>query len=159
MLKEGEPTSSDSESTEAHYAAVSPLAIVALSLGVASALALAHPLMWWLPPVAALAGVCALRSIGRSKGALTGKGVAFVAICLSVFFAAWALGGTFAGDRIQRNHAKQIAEKWLAIIQDGDYYQAHQWTVSTVTRQRGKISLADFYESNADARQEFQKFN
>ncbi len=157
-VTESEASALDSDRAEIEYRAISPLAIVALSLGMAAAVALAHPLMWWLPFAASLVALAALRGIARSGGSQTGKWIALTAICLSIFFFSWAVTRVVTGRRIEQTHARTIADAWLSLVQDGDWYNAHQWTVSGWNRQREGTVLKDFYESDADAKASFEKF-
>jgi hypothetical protein len=159
MLMEGEVASASGDATEIEYRKISPLAIVTVGLGLCSSLVLAHVLMWWLPIVTALVATAALRSIDRNPSGLTGKRLAIVGLCLSLFFFAWAVSRLVISNRVAKTQAQEIASKWLTIIREGDYYLAHQWVISTYRRQRGNVSLSEFYNSNADAKKDFLAFD
>jgi hypothetical protein len=148
MLMEGEVASASGDATEIEYRKISPLAIVTVGLGLCSSLVLAHVLMWWLPIVTALVATAALRSIDRNPSGLTGKRLAIVGLCLSLFFFAWAVSRLVISNRVAKTQAQEIASKWLTIIREGDYYLA-----------RGNVSLSEFYNSNADAKKDFLAFD
>ena len=140
------------------YQSVSPLAIIAVGMGCASALALAHPLMWWLPFVAMLSAFAALRSIHRSDGALTGKRLAILSISLSLFFLTWATTRMVVGRSIEKRQARVMTNAWLDVLKSGDLYTAHQWAVSGWRRQPLGTVLPDHYESDPELAAEFEKF-
>ncbi len=58
------------------YRSVCPAALVAFVLGLLSPLALAGPVLWFLPAAGVLAAASALRSIGQPGAMLSGSGLA-----------------------------------------------------------------------------------
>jgi hypothetical protein len=159
MLARGEQISTEFREVEQQYQSISPLAIVSIGLAICAGLALAHPLMWWLPIIAVFVSLAALRGIARSGGAQTGKRLAIVAICLALFFLTWAITRMAVGRQIEERQARVIADGWLQVVQRGDLYTAHQWTVSGYRRQPEGTVLSNYYEHDAEVQQEFERFH
>ena len=66
------------------YSSISWIAVCALLLAGLSFLALAHPVLWCLPVVAAMLALFGVQQIRGSDGALTGHGIALFALGLSL---------------------------------------------------------------------------
>lgn len=158
MSARNEPIRTEFREADQQYQSVSPWAIVSLGLGLCAGLALAHPLMWWLPIAAVLISLAALRGIARSGGAQTGKRLAITAICLALFFLTWAVTRMAIGRQVEQRQARVLADGWLEVVKSGDTFAAHQWTVSGWRRQRQGTVLRNYYDSDAEAQQELEKF-
>jgi len=98
------------------FQSLSPLAALALVLGLASPVALAAPLLLVVPVGAALFGLLALAKIRNSDGALTGERLARWSIALA--FA--AIAATFVRapvrDALLRRQARAAAADWLELM-------------------------------------------
>src|SRR5688500_10904316 len=82
--------SSLDETALASYQGVSIMAVLALLLGVASALALVHPFLWVVPPVAVVLSILAIRAIDAPDSNLTGRRLAIAGLALALLFGLWA---------------------------------------------------------------------
>src|SRR5262245_37373306 len=79
------------DQTLARYSAISRAALLALFLGLASALVLVSPLLVIVPLAAAAIAIVALRQIATSGGQYTGRWSATAGLCLAMLFAGWGL--------------------------------------------------------------------
>ena len=140
------------------YRAISPLAIAACILGVASALALIHPLFWFLPVATVAVSVLALRSISRNSDALVGRKAALVGLAAAAFFGVWAPTSLALQRVVIPRHARPFAEYWLELLRDGRVHEAHQWTVGADYRLPADVDLEAFYQSDTDAKEDLKVF-
>jgi hypothetical protein len=103
----------------AEYQSLSPLAAIALVLGVLSPAALIHPFLIIVPVAAAGAALIALRKIRSSGGALTGARVARWGLALAVIFGAATLVRTPVRNALIHRQTTAVAEDWLTAIAKG----------------------------------------
>jgi hypothetical protein len=82
------------------YVAINVAAVLALLLGIASALALVWSLLLIIPLAGVVCGIVALYQIADSNGTQTGRGIAWSGIALSVLFAA-VVGGRVILDNLE----------------------------------------------------------
>ena len=82
------------------YVAINVAAVLALLLGIASALALVWNLLLIIPLAGVVCGIVALYQIGDSNGTQSGRGIAWSGIALSVLVAA-VVGGRVLLDNLQ----------------------------------------------------------
>jgi len=101
------------------YQSLSPLAAIALVLGVLSAAALIHPMLMIVPAAAAGAALLALGRIRSSGGALTGAGVARLGLALAVVCGVATLVRTPVRDALIHRQTAAVAEDWLTAIAKG----------------------------------------
>src|SRR5436309_2764914 len=94
----------------AHYRSVTPLAVVTLVLGFASALILTTPLLAPVPVAAVVAGIAALRAIRTSGGQLAGRSAAIAGLCLAVFFLGFGLSQHLARQSALDQRAREMAD-------------------------------------------------
>jgi hypothetical protein len=105
--------------TAAEYQSLSPLAALALVLGLLSPAALASPLLLVIPAAAVGAGVLALAKIRSSDGALTGIAVARWGIAIALACAvAPAVRDPLRNALMQRQTA-DVARQWLTLLAEG----------------------------------------
>jgi hypothetical protein len=106
------------------YQSLSPLAAIALALGVLSPLALVSPLLLAVPAAAAGVALLALAKIGSSEGALTGARIARFGLALAIVFAV----ATFVRDPVRnslmRRQTAALAQQWLTHLTRGDFEQS-----------------------------------
>src|SRR5438128_216869 len=79
------------EKPVAEYRSIAPVALVAVGLGLASALVLITPLLAIIPCAAIVAGLVALRAISSSQGQLAGRAPAIAGLCLATLFLGYGL--------------------------------------------------------------------
>ena len=110
---------SDSQARELEeYRSVSPFALIALALGLASVLAVGSPSLWVIPVVAVGFAVWALRDLRRNSTSRVGRTAAVTGLLLALFFAGFA-STRVLGDRIVHlRQARQVTEQWFQDIRD-----------------------------------------
>ena len=147
-----------SEEEIARYRSVSRLAVVTLILGLASVLALAHPLMWLVPILAVICAVAADATIARSEGALTGRLAVQLGLALALIFAGWSATQFFVGRAIVVRQAKKVSDRWIGLLQEGSLQYAHQWTLPNVMREPPGVPLDNYYKKGSEGDEEFIKY-
>lgn len=140
------------------YRALSRAAVVALMLGLASALMLIHPLFVIVPLGAVFAAVVALRTIATLRGQLTGWGIATAGLCLAMLFTGWGLARHFSRQATIADQAIRLADGWLGLVRDGELARAHQLTLPPSKRLSSASAVADFYRTNTQAAENMHLF-
>lgn len=110
------------------YRPVNPLAVVGLLIGLASALAFAHPLMWLLPALGTLISAWALRSLATAATEQAGRKAALIGLTLSLLFGAAAVTRLVVFTWQLRVETQQLAKQWFEALRDGNPYLANQFT-------------------------------
>ena len=110
----------------ATYSQVSPAAVMALLLGLASPLALVGPLFFFIPVAAAGVALLSLGKIRQSEGALTGTTLARLAIGLALLFTAAALVRGSVRDELLKRQAAEAGRRWLGLLADGRIEEARK---------------------------------
>ena len=146
----------DRENIE-QYSSISWLAVLAFLTGLLSFLALAHPVLWCLPFIGATLAVFSIQRIRRSDGALSGQGIAAVALGLSCCAASMTFSRALVAREVQHRQAIEFADRWLAALHEGRVRLAHQWTLSKLYRGGSSQSLKEVYE-NEEQREALQRF-
>jgi len=124
-------SASPADATE--YRAVSPLAIVALVVGLLSALALAAPVLWIVPLLGLLISSAALLSLQEGSG-LVGRPAALAGLAFSIFFGTAAPTAWLAADwRLDRD-AQAFGLAWFDFLARGETHRAHQLGVRPTAR-------------------------
>ncbi len=95
------------------YVAINVAAVVALLLGLASALAMVASLLLVIPLAGVVCGIVALYQIKDSNGTQTGRGIAWTGIALSVLFAA-LVGGRVILDNVRTRADRDDVVKAVA---------------------------------------------
>jgi hypothetical protein len=142
----------------AEYRSVSGLAVAAALLGLVSAVVLVNPLLAPVPVAGLIAALVALRAIGNSGGQLVGRLPALVGLCLATFFLGWGLTAHLARQSLLEKRAKQAADGWLELLQNGKVEQAHQFRLSPASRLSSSEALAEHYKNNKEAAEDLQVF-
>jgi len=104
---------------DAAYSQVSPAAVVALVLGLASPLAFVAPLFFLVPAAAVGTALLALGKIRRSGGTATGQLLARTAIALGLACAAAAIVRGSVRDSLMQSQAVATAQRWFGMLADG----------------------------------------
>ncbi len=137
---------------------ISGLALAALALGVASALALAAPYLWVLPIAGVVLAVAAVVSIAREPHLRIGRTAAVAGLALSVLFGSWGVSNDLTRQRLLYQQAEIYAYRWLRLVLDGELYAAHQLKMAQPSRRPPGADLAEYYENDSEARQDFRDF-
>jgi len=109
---------------EAAYSQVSPMAVIALVLGLASPLAFIGPLFFLFPMAAIGAALLALGAIARSGGTLTGRGLAQIAIALGLVCTVAPVVRGSVRDSLLKAQAADTAQRWFRMLADGQLSDA-----------------------------------
>jgi len=142
----------------AEYRPVSPCAVISLVLAIAGVGAVFSTLMICVALAAAALAVVALWSIGRADRPPLGRKAALVALLLSLFCGAWGVTWRTVRQQVVCNEARQLADKWLQLVQAGRLQEAHQLHLPRQSRQAPGMNLADFYKNTREARFEMDGF-
>jgi hypothetical protein len=110
----------------ARYSQVSPAAVIALLLGLASPLAFIGPLFFLFPAAAVGVGLVALGKIRSSDGALTGQSLARFAMALGVACLAAALVRGSVRDALMQRQAVDFTARWIGLLADGQIKEASE---------------------------------
>jgi hypothetical protein len=141
------------------YRTVSALAVLALVLGLLSAVAFAHPLLWALPAAAVGVAIAALRHIGQHPGEVIGRKAALLGMATAVLFGCAATSYSFAREIWLVNRSRQVADHFFSLLAAGKTHGAHQMTLMPMSRLPTESDLAAGYANNPESAKEFEKFS
>jgi len=127
------------------YHPISPLVIGACIAGLASVLAIVHPLLWVVPVVAAILSICAIIGVSAAQSRYSGRSAAVVALCVAALIGTYAPARSLSRERAIYTRAQAKAEEWLSLIQQGRVQEAHQFTLGPSQRFKGPGPLAGHY--------------
>ncbi len=127
------------------YRPISPLVIAACVAGLVSLLAVFHPLLWVLPVVAAVLSVSAIVRVSSAHSRYSGRGAAVAALCLATLMGSYAPARSISRDRTLYAEAREKAEAWISLIQQGRLQEAHQLSLNASDRFKGPGSLDAHY--------------
>jgi hypothetical protein len=142
--------SSLDEKPLAGYRGVSLTAVIALVLGIASILALVHPLLWVVPPVAVVVALIAIRAIDAPDSNLTGRNLALVGLAIALVFGLWAPSRAITRQAKLFGQARVFADEWFELVRAGKLHEAHQLTLAPIERQKPGVSLEAAYGASAE---------
>jgi len=142
----------------AEYRSVAPLAVLAVFLGIASAVILTTPLLAPVPVAGIVVGIAALRSIRASGEQLAGRSVAIAGLCLATFFLGFGLSRHLARQTTLEQRALEMTNVFLRLLQEGRTREAHQFRLSPSVRLTAPEAIAEHYSKNAEAASELQSF-
>jgi hypothetical protein len=148
------PSPGSHEESLAHSKTISRAALVALVLGLFSALTLVSLLLAFIPLLTIVLGALSLRSIRASEGRVVGAWPAAIGVCMATFFLGWSVTQSFSRELTLEGHGRRFAEAWLALVAKGDLQQAHQMMVPAHNRILSAELRKEFYEKNPKALEE-----
>ena len=140
------------------YHAISPAAVGSLILGLLSPVVLAGMLLWVIPAIGIGLALLALRSIRRSGGALTGRGVALTGLFLCTLFATAAPVQVLYAKHSLAQAARPIVAAWFDFLRHGEPEKALQLTMPAAQRRELNESLWDYYGSSKENRDQLEGF-
>jgi len=152
-----QPHLSDEEPV-AQYRSISPTAIGAVALGLASALILTTPLLALIPVAAIVVAIVALRGIAASEGQLAGRSVAITGLCLATLFLGIGLTRHLARQRLLEKRAREMSDVFFDLLEKGNLQAAHQFRQSPTLRITSPDAIAEHYASNQEAAKDLQTF-
>jgi hypothetical protein len=151
------PLRSD-EQPLAGYRSVSPLAVLAVCLGLASALILTTPLLALVPVAGIVVAAVALRAIGSSGGQLAGRVPAICGLCLATFFLGLGMSQHLVRQTVLEQRAREMSDVFLNLLEEGKAKEAHQFRQVASARITSPEAIAEHYEKNAEAAKELHGF-
>jgi len=152
-----QPLRSD-EQPLAGYRTIAPLALVAVGLGIASALILTTPLLAPLPVAGIVVAVMALRAIRLAEGQLAGQGAAIAGLCLATFFLGLGMSQHLARQTVLEQRGREMGDLFVRLLQEGKSKEAHQFRQPPSARITAPEALAEHYEKNPEAAKDLQGF-
>ncbi|HVA45564.1 MAG TPA: hypothetical protein VNH11_04185 [Pirellulales bacterium] len=140
------------------YRAVSGLAVAGLIMGLFSATALIHPLLWLVACVAIVVNALALRRIAALEPMLIGRKAALVGLASSLIFVISAPVQNLVHRRALRQESMEIAQEWFTDLRENRPEMAHKMSQFPLTAAaRLKSPLPD-YESGKIPLDPLRKF-
>lgn len=152
------PAVSDGPMPIKEYRALSVWAMVALGLGLLSAVTLVSPLLGFVPLVAMVVGGLALRQIGLDSDRLSGRWMAVVPFILAPLFLGWGFSREFSRRERFFSHAHQFADEWLSILNRNEPYFAHQLRMTARDRLDPHMNFEVAYQRDEKATEAFNMF-
>ena len=132
-----------------HYRPVSKLAVIALLLGLISAVAFINPVLWLFPIGGVVLSLFALRQF-RQAPEMVGRSLAALGLVLSLFFLSAGPVRWQTRRTALMSQAKTHADHWLELVRAGHLPEAHQLTLDQSERQPPDINLDTYYAAPAD---------
>ena len=133
---------------EFQYRSVSLLSVLALVLGLFSVVALLSPVGWVVPAAGAIVSILAAFRVHRNADRFTGKNIAILGICVSLWLGAWAPTKYFVDRHYLASQSSAFTVEWLKAVVDADLEKAHQGTLEFRYRQPKGTDLKAHYESS-----------
>lgn len=140
------------------YRAISAMAVASLLVGLLSVLAFWHPVLWIVPIAGVTLGLLAIARIDRRDSELLGRGLAVVAICLSLIMLSAATSRYGLLNYRARVAARELGFRWFDALRDGNPELASQLSLEPLKREPEGTDLAAFYRSEPGALDHLRKF-
>jgi hypothetical protein len=153
-----EDVSDGDDSPLNEYRPVSRVAVVALALGLASAVAFLHPVLFIVPVVAVVTSLLALRQTSDPGNGLVGRGLGQVGLAMAIVLG--GSGATFYFARLYfvAREAHAVSDQWFELLARGKPHMAHQLTVEPARRLPLNNRLWDFYRNNESLQASLRTF-
>lgn len=136
------------DDTEHVYTRIASTAIVALLLGIASAVCLLHPVFLVVPALAMIFSWRALAVIAREAPRLTGRWLSLCGLFLALLTASGCLGHWMTSRYMIHQQTREFAEEWLRLAMTGRVQDAFVWTVGTRDRPPANVPAKDYLASH-----------
>lgn len=140
------------------YRPVSMLAVLTIALGLASALALAGPVLLFIPGACVLVGLLAWRSIARSEGTLVGRNVILWGLAFAAFFTAMSVGRILTQRALVVRDARQICDTFISLLLSNQPEKAHQLQYLEHLRQPTGTALWSHYQTTSNDHDALRRF-
>lgn len=132
------------------YRPILPLAVISLVIGILSAVTLLNIYLAVIPAIGALFGVIALIRLTLHRKRATGLWVASLGLMLSLFFGSWAVSQSATDNAAVYRQAREHAEFWFSLLQDGKIYQAYELRLAYPQRKMAGVDLAEVYKERGE---------
>jgi hypothetical protein len=142
------------------YRSVSPVAIIAVILGVASLVVLISDEigMWALPVAAIVAALAALRQIATATPPRIGRRLAWIALALGSITLVAAPVSRYTRLAWAEREATIAASQWIEHIRKGQRRAAHQWTLPLAARCPPHETLSHCYRHDPALQEELEAY-
>ncbi len=141
----------------APYRAVSGLAVLALVLGILSAAAVVGPILWFIPLLAVIMALVAMRRIHVSQD-LAGWNVAFLGLLLALLFGIAAPARTVSRQYWLSSRAEEFSDQFLKYLQQNNPHVAHQLKERAGVRKPLTDTLSDAYKQDPVSQKNLDQF-
>ncbi len=148
----------ESPPADESYRTVCASAVFAMVLGLVSAVAFAHPILWALPLVAAGLAIAALVRIAQHPSEMIGRKAALIGLAAAVLFGSAAISYSFAREAWLVRRSRQAAEHFFSLLAAGQAHAAHQLTLMPRSRLPTDSDYAAAYANNPEGAEQFEKF-
>src|SRR5436190_22132554 len=108
------------------YRAVSGFAVVSLLVGIASAVVIVVPMMWFVPLLGVCLSLMALARIAAAGPVLEGRKLALLGLALSIIFVVEVPVEYLSTRWWLVREAQPTAEELFAALRQGDPFKAHE---------------------------------
>ena len=118
----------------ADYRPVSGWCVAALLVGLVSAAALAHPLLWCLPLAGVVVSLIALRQIARSEIKLLGRKAALIGLAFSLIYGVAAPARQLSREHWLAARAERLAAEFVELLRTRQTEQAFELSLQSVQK-------------------------
>jgi hypothetical protein len=146
------------ETADIDYRAVSPWAILAAVLGLATPLAWIHPLLWAVPALAVVVGAGALAQINHQSAGLIGRKAAWMGVLAGVVCGIAAPLSYAVHYIVAEREARRIGLLWFQYLQDNEPQKAQQLLEHPRKRLAPDDRIWDHLREDELSRERFDKF-
>ena len=143
------------QETMGEYRRMSVLAAASLVFGILSIGSTVYPGVWIVPIIGVVFGVFGLRSI-RKNDDVSGALPAWTGILLALFFLSCAMAQYYFDRWVIYAESKEVAQRWLQLVADGESMIAHQAMLHPAQRQPTGFSVDDYYSMDTTARKDME---
>lgn len=148
----------ENQSDDIDYRAVSPWAVLASLLGIASPLAWVHPLLWVVPALAIIVGSSALIQVSRASTSLVGRKAAWFGLLVGIVCAVAAPLSQVVHQTIAEREARRIGLLWLDYLCQNEPQKAQQLLEHPRRRLPPDEDVWAAYRDDLSLRERFDKF-
>ena len=146
-----------SDLNDESYRAISRFVPLSVVFGVASSLALIHPLLWLIPLATVILAVIGLRQIAGNPELIGRKSILFGLVC-GCFFGTLAPVHVLTHNHLLSREARRVASDWLELIRQDRMQEAHQWMLEPSQRKGSFSPPQDHSESKSPEDEGLNRF-
>ncbi len=140
------------------YGRISGWALAAILLGLLSAAAIVGPILWFIPVMAAIVSIVAMRRIQASEHLLSGWYLALLGLLLAVFFGAAGPARTLSRQYLLQVRASHFAAKYLELLVQNQPLAAYQFTLSAGSRLVIEPGQTEPKDKSPDTKKKYDEF-
>jgi hypothetical protein len=140
------------------YGPISGWALAALLLGILSGAAIAGPILWFVPVVALVVSLIALKKIRASDRQLSGWHVALLGLLLAIFFGIAGPARTISRIYLLQTRAARFADKFVELLQQHQQLLAFQITLPSGSRKPLAADETDPYAGSPETKKAYDSF-